>query len=299
MKQFVFCGVVAALLPLLMPAQAQPLPAPSLLASTRPLVIGHRGYPSLAPENSLASFDIALKAGVDLVELDYHHSQEGTPVVIHDGTLDRTTDALQRWGGKDLPVVQRPVRDLVGLDVGSWFKPSFAGERLPTLEAALDFIQPRGTTLIERKGGDAATLAQMLRRKSLVNRVVVQSFDWDFLRAYRALDPAQILGALGPAGSRQGRKLTDAEKELSSAWLDEVRATGAQIAVWNRQVNRAAVDDAHSRGLRVWVYTINDEAEAQRLLALGVDGLITDHPALLWKALALRAHAAPSTPRPR
>ena len=82
-------------------------PAETLLASPRPVVIGHRGYPSIAPENTLASFDRALQAGVDLVELDYHHSADGIPVVIHDGTLDRTTDAIARWSGTDLPVEGR------------------------------------------------------------------------------------------------------------------------------------------------------------------------------------------------
>lgn len=273
-------------------ANAQPSPAEALLASPRPLVIAHRGYSAFAPENSLISFDRALDAGADLVELDYHHASDGVPVVLHDGTLDRTTDAIARWGGKDLPVRSRPSAELVTLDIGSWFKPPFPRQYLPTLAAALDRIQARGVTLIERKGGEPATLARLLAEKKLVNRVVVQSFDWTFLQGYHALDSSQVLGALGPPGSRDGRKLSDPEKALNSAWLEEVRRTGARIAVWNRQVDAASIRAAHALGLDVWVYTINEPDLADSLLEAGVDGLITDNPAILWRALALRHHPA-------
>jgi glycerophosphoryl diester phosphodiesterase len=267
-------------------------PAETLLASPRPLVIGHRGYPSIAPENTLASFERALQAGVDLVELDYHHSADGIPVVIHDGTLDRTTDAIARWSGKDLPVQGRSAAELVTLNTGAWFKPPFLGQKLPTLQAALDLIQSRGITLIERKGGDPATLSKLLAERNLLNQLVVQSFDWQFLRGFHQLQPTQVLGALGPAGSRAGRRLTDAEKALSRTWLDEVKATGARIAVWNRQVDAAAVKEAHGLGLQVWVYTINELDVAASLLEAGVDGIITDNPALIWKALAIHGRAS-------
>jgi len=287
-----FPGLLLVACALGCPAVAQMLPAETLLKSSRPLVIAHRGYSALAPENTLAAFDRALLAGADLVELDYHHSQDGVPVVIHDATLDRTTDAVARWGGKDLPVSARPARELLGLEAGSWFSPSFPAERVPTLEAALNFIQPRGVTLIERKAGDAATLQGMLASRGLVNRVVVQSFDWAYLRAYRALDPVQVLGALGPPSSRDGRKLTDEEKRLNAAWLREVRDLGAQLVVWNRLVGSEAVEIAHAQGLRVWVYTINEETEASSLFAMGVDGIITDNPAMAWKALAVTPRRA-------
>ena len=268
---------------------AQPLPAIALLRSDRPLVIGHRGRSAVAPENTLTSFRLAMDAGADLVELDYHHTRDGVPIVIHDGTLDRTTDATNRWGGRDLRVADYSLEQLRPLSAGQWRSPAFAGETLPTLEEALSVIQARGVTLIERKGGDAFTCVQLLRAKQLLNRVVVQSFDWNYLRDYHRSEPDQVLGALGPPGSRDGRTLTDPEKALGTEWLDQIQALGARVAVWNRQVDAESVRAAHARGLRVWVYTINEPDLARSLVASGVTGIITDDPQRIQSALSLPA----------
>src|SRR5438477_8776377 len=92
------------------------LPALKLLATERPLVIGHRGYSQFAPENTLPSFKLAKAAGADLVELDYWHSKDGQLMVIHDGELDRTTDANQRWGGQHVRVASRTAAEIQSLD---------------------------------------------------------------------------------------------------------------------------------------------------------------------------------------
>jgi glycerophosphoryl diester phosphodiesterase len=86
--------------------------AEKLLALDRPLVIAHRGYPQFAPENTLPAFQLALEAGADLVELDYHHTKDGVPIVIHDADLDRTTDATNRWGGSKLKVTAYSAAEL-------------------------------------------------------------------------------------------------------------------------------------------------------------------------------------------
>jgi glycerophosphoryl diester phosphodiesterase len=263
-------------------------PAERLLQSMRPLVIGHRGYSSVAPENTLPSFERAVAAGVDLVELDYYHSKDGALVVLHDATLDRTTDATNHWAGSRLKVVERSLSELRQLQAGLWFKPAHLGVKLPTLSESLDLIQRGSVTLIERKAGDAATCVKLLNERNLINQVVVQAFDWDYLRDFHHLEPRQVLAALGPPSSRKGKALLPAEKPLSVTWVDEIKALGAQAAVWNKQVDAAAIKAAHERGLKVWVYTINDEDTARQLLADGVDGIITDNPAIIWKALALR-----------
>lgn len=267
-------------------------PAEHLLHSSRPLVIAHRGYCQIAPENTLPSFRLAKTAGADLVELDYYHSKDGKLVVIHDATLDRTTDATNRWGGSKIRVDSKTLSELQSLDAGKWFDAQFAGTRLPSLTEALDVIQDGGVTLIERKAGDAAACVELLRKRKLVNQVIVQAFDWDFLTDFHKLEPRQILGALGPPSTRAGKKLTDDEKLLSESWIAQAQQTGAKAIVWNKQVTRESVAQAHQRGLRVWVYTINDPMEAEKLLDLGVDGLITNNTSLIWRTIGLRQTAA-------
>lgn len=273
------------------PVGAADSPAEMVLRQSRPVVIAHRGFSQFAPENTIPAFKLAVRAQADLVELDYYHSKDGQPIVFHDGTLDRTSDATNRWGGSKIPVGSKTAAELQTLDAGRWFDAQFAGTKIPTLAEALEAIQGAGgITLIERKEGDAATCAKLLKDRALINQVVVQAFDWHYLKSFHDLEPTQVLGALGPPklladGSTPG----DRPKPLNAEWLDLVKASGAKIAVWNREVSREAVQHAHARGLKVWVYTINEPDLATRLLDSGVDGLITDNPSIIWRAMALRA----------
>jgi glycerophosphoryl diester phosphodiesterase len=270
-------------------ARANDEAAVALLGMARPLVIAHRGYSAFAPENTRSAFQLGLAAGADLVELDYHHTQDGVPIVIHDGTLDRTTDATNRWGGQKLAVANYPLEGLRGLDAGAWFGARWSGEPLPTLEEALEAIQAQGMTLVERKAGDAATMVRLLEERGWVNQLVLQSFDWEYLRNVHELAPRQVLGALGPPS-----KLTDGAepvgftKPLSGMWLDELVKSGARVVVWNREVSPESIQEAHARGLKVWVYTINDPMLAEVLLDIGVNGLITDNVSIMWRMMALR-----------
>ena len=269
-----------------MPTTTIPTSA-QLLAAPRVLTIAHRGYSGIAPENTLASFELAARAGADLIELDYYHSADGVPVVLHDKTLDRTTDAVARWGASKLTAHDKTATELATLDAGKWFAPRYAGTKLPTLSEAIDLINRDSVTLIERKDGDAPTLVKLLREKQALNAVIVQAFDWDFLRACHAAAPDLVLGALGPPSTRDGKTLTSADKFLSANDLDEIQKTGARAVGWNDQITRESVAEAHRRGLKVWIYTVNDVAKAHALIALGVDGIITNETPLIWKALAL------------
>jgi glycerophosphoryl diester phosphodiesterase len=265
--------------------------AVQLVESKRPLVIGHRGYCQIAPENTIPSFKLAMTAGADLVELDYYHSKDDQLIVIHDGELDRTTDATNRWGEKHIKIATRTAAEMQSLDAGSWFDKSYAGAKLPLLKEALDVIQNGSMTLIERKAGPAAACVKLVREKGLLNQVVVQAFDWEYLKDYHQQEPQQVLGALGPPSLlSNGKKPETKNKELGAEWLDDLVKTGAKVAVWNHQVSKAAVELAHQRGLKVWVYTINDSDQANRLLDMGVDGIITNNTSLIWRTLALRAH---------
>jgi len=282
--------VLASLSPSVILAAETNMPsnAERLLALNRPLVIAHRGYSHLAPENTLPAFQLANAAGADLVELDYHHTKEGVPIVIHDATLDRTTDATNRWGGAKLRVDRKTLPELQSLEAGQWFDPPYPNTKLPTLAEALEVIQKGGVTLIERKAGDAATCVALLRERKLLNALIVQAFDWNYLSDFHQQAPEQVLGALGPPRTKNDKTLTDEEKKLNRAWVEEAKNCGARIVVWNREVTRDSVAYAHQLGLKVWVYTIDDTAKAMELIALGVDGIITNNVAAIWRAVALR-----------
>jgi len=259
-----FCCVIQVLAADLTPAQA-------LIASPRVLVIAHRGNSSVAPENTLPAFQSALDAKADLIELDYYHSADGVPVVIHDQYLDRTTNAEDVFGQSKLLAGKLPLADLRKLDAGSWFDDKFAGAKLPTLVEALDLIQTGSVTLIERKAGDAATLVKLLDEKQLIDRVVVQSFDWKYVADCRALSPKLALATLSgkPANPEQ---------------IQAAAATGADIIVWDHEkIGRREIAQIHELGKKAWAYTIDDPQRARQLVAAGLDGVITNVPAEMLK----------------
>lgn len=253
-------------------AQAEEQPAGRanrLIQSSRMLVIAHRGDSRQAPENTLPAFRSALETGAELVELDYRHSSDGVPMVIHDSTLDRTTNAQALFAGSKLPMASRTTEELATLDAGAWFNASFAQTRLPTLAAALDVIQPKLVTLIEHKAGDAATCIELLEQRKEIADVVVQSFDWKFVADCHRLSPTLALAALG-------------DKPLTTARLAEAKATGARVIAWNhRYVGPPQIKAVHDAGLKMWVYTVNDVPRAKQLAAWGIDGIITDLPATI------------------
>jgi len=240
--------------------------AEKLLAMPRVLIVAHRGDSKRAPENTLPAFASAVETGADLVELDYRHSADGVPIVIHDETLDRTTNAARLYGRTKVPVAEMRAREFGKLDAGSWFHPKYSDVRVPTLEQALDVIQRGSVTLIERKSGDVATCVRLLSEKRLLDSVVVQSFDWKYVAECHRLAPRLPLAALG-------------SKELSDRKLDDAQQTGAKIIAWNQKhISRQQIDAIHRRGLKAWVYTVNDVVRARELIGWGIGGIITDVP---------------------
>jgi len=266
--------------------------AAALCETARPLVIAHRGFSAVAPENTLPAFELALAAGADLVELDVHQTADGTWVVIHDATLDRTTDAVSRWSRRKVKVRDVAWEELQSLDAGFWFHPRFAGTRLPTLQEALRVILAGGAVpVIERKAGNPADLARLLQELDASRRVGVQSFDWRFLREFHEQVPEVILGALGPPSRLPNgeRPATDEPKRGSEPWLVHARQTGARLLVWDhRHVDAGGIRAVQQKGFKFWAYTVNEPPEFAAMLKAGVNGLITDQPARLWRFMALQ-----------
>jgi glycerophosphoryl diester phosphodiesterase len=253
-------------------AAARATPLAELLAARcreRPLVVGHRGAAATHPENTLVSFAAALDAGAELVELDYRETRDGVPVCLHDATLDRTTDARARFGGRRIEVAGRARAELLELDAGSWKHARFAGARIPSLADALAAIQPRGTTMIEHKAGTPATLVALLREHGRLEDVLVQSFDWDWLASVHALEPRLTIGALG-------------SRRLGAARLAALPRTGASFVHWASDALR--VDDVaalHAAGYLLCVYTVDADLELVGASAGGVEMITTNRPARL------------------
>ena len=232
-------------------------------------VIAHRGDSGEFPENTLAAFKSAVEKKADFVELDSYQTKDGHLVVLHDATLNRTTNAAELWGDAKHPVAERTLEELTKLDAGSWKDEQFKGEPLPTLEEAVRAINAGSVTLIERKHGQAYAYAEFLREQDLIDKVIVQAVDWDFLAALHTWSPRVKLGALGHG-------------EINAEKVQAVKQIGASWAVWNHEdLNAEAIDLFRKSGLGVWTYTANTEEDWARLAALGVDAIITDHPAQL------------------
>lgn len=240
------------------------------------LAIAHRGCSLVAPENTLSAFRAAVKLDIAGVELDYHHSADGVPVVIHDDTLDRTTNAVSLWKRQKNKVAEHSVAELKELDWGGWFdKGQFANESLPTLEAALDLICGAGKTcVIERKAGDATTLLNLLTRKKLIDQVVVMAFDWEFLERCHAIDSSLRLVALG-------------DGPLTEEKLKAIAKIPTIFVNWDQTVlDRKVISQIHEFGMQAWTWTVNHAPRMRELRDAGIDAITTNDPSLLLEVLS-------------
>jgi glycerophosphoryl diester phosphodiesterase len=236
------------------------------------LVIGHRGAPSRAPENTLASFQAALDIGVDGIELDVHLSADGHLVVIHDARLERTTDGKGLVHEQDLAQLQR-------LDAGSWYAPGFAGQRIPTLDEVLDLIGTRVPLQVELKGVSAglteATLAA-LDARGLLDTAMLTSFQLDRLPRVRQLAPRVQIGALV-----WGRARTPDRTPMSPAQCVEAtqRAQADVMLLWHECFDEPRVAAARAAGLQAGVAGGTATADdMRRVLALGAVRMTTNFP---------------------
>ncbi|WP_345802067.1 glycerophosphodiester phosphodiesterase family protein [Microbacterium sp. AZCO] len=241
-------------------------------------VVSHRGGGALAPENTLPAVEAAIDAGFEYVEIDVALTADRVPVLMHDRTVDRTTDGHGALATLTLAQVKQ-------LDAGSWFAPSYAGTRVPTLEEFLAVLSGSGRrALVELKGvWDAeagAALIATLRAHDLERRVAIVSFNPRSLLAtsgasdlvYRLLIVRRL-----PADIEQAVKGADARGILVD-W----RAIAKRPEI---------VEELHDAGLRVLVYTLNSDVQWQETTAAGVDGIVTDEPARLmeWQGTIARA----------
>jgi glycerophosphoryl diester phosphodiesterase len=242
------------------------------------LVTAHRGFSGRAPENTLAAFRAAIAAGCDMIELDVHLSRDKRLVVIHDDTLKRTTDGRGE-------VADRSLRELRQLDAGAWFASGFAGERIPTLEEVLALARSRIGLNIELKNGPALpytmeALADRawdeVSRLGMRDQVLFSSFAPAAIDRILAHDAAQPVALIT---SRPWRTPEEASPDRRYPRLNCLF----------RRLDAGNVALAHAAGIRVQAWTVNTRPAMQRLIALGIDGIISNHPDRLVRILAQQA----------
>jgi glycerophosphoryl diester phosphodiesterase len=255
------------------------------VAAARVLAVGHRGASGYAPEHTIASYDLALELGADYIEQDLQLTKDGVLVALHDPTLDRTARGSAE-NCKGL-VIEKTLAQIKTCDVGTWFNdafPQFAraeyvGLRIPTLEEVFERYRHTANYHIETKNPEdapgmeeklLALLDQFNLRGNAVrrNQVLIQSFSAASLQKLHGLDAdlplIQLYSGLSSATIR--------------GTLDRVRQYAVGIGPSKGSVDAALISAAHERCLDVHPYTVNDPAEMNALVALGVDGMFTNFP---------------------
>jgi glycerophosphoryl diester phosphodiesterase len=234
---------------------------------TKTVIFAHRGACALAPENTISSFELAVTHEADAIELDTKLSSDGVAMVIHDPTLDRTTNGT----GK---VNEHTLAELKALDAGSKFNPKFAGEKLPTLEDVFEAVGKKVLVNVELTNYSSpnddliAKVADVVKRQNMQDRVLFSSFLPKNLKMMKVLLPDTpvallCLEGLGGFFSR-------------SIFLKNV--SPSIIHPYLADVNPDYVQMEHRRNRRVHVWTVNADQDIKKMMSMRVDGIFTDDP---------------------
>jgi glycerophosphoryl diester phosphodiesterase len=243
---------------------------PKPLQNTSPYVIAHRGISAKAPENTLASFEQAARIpGIDMIELDVRLSRDEEVIVLHDRTLQRTSTGNGPARNYSMDEIRR-------FDAGSWFHPMFSHQHIPTLSEVLqqvgdrlwvdveiksDWLHREPPGLLEKK------VLDVVHQCNMDDRVLFSSFDHQLLATIKNMNPSLVTGILYNFSFDFGR---------SPSTLAE--RVGASVFVCaRRELTHSMVEDAHSHGIAVYVYTLNSIHDAERMLTYGVDGILSNN----------------------
>jgi len=236
-------------------------------------IAGHRGDKTVAPENTLEALSLALDSAADFVETDVQLTADGVPVLMHDWTVDRTTNGTG-------PVWKYTHEELVALDAGSWFGEEFAGARVPSLEEFLHLLRwSTKNAILELKGSwtddQVALVADLVARNGVNNHVIIASFDIMTLQSLQRVNPELPSMLIA-------REIIGDPAELAAA-AGAVALVTSKTAITS---DPDLVQRVHDAGLGILIYTLNDADTWTDAVALGVDGIITDRPAELghWMA---------------
>jgi glycerophosphoryl diester phosphodiesterase len=232
-------------------------------------IIAHRGAAGSRPENTLSAVEQALEEKADWVEIDVQESADGEVVVAHDSDF-------MKLAGVDLKVWDATMADLAEIDIGSWFDPNYAGERTPTLRDVLLTVRGRGKVIIELKyyGHDVeleARTARIVEDTVMADSVSVMSLKYPGIQKMHALRPDWPYGV------------------LAATAIGNLAALEADfLAVNTGQVSLRLIRKAHAQGKKVYAWTVDDPLTMSRMISMGVDGLITNEPALARTVMEAR-----------
>jgi len=225
------------------------------------MVIAHRGASSYAPENTFAAFELAIRMGVHHIELDVEATSDGHIVVIHDDTVDRTTNGTG-------PVTSHSLAALQALDAGSWFGAQFSGERIPAFDAVLRRYKGRVHIHTEIKGRStylSQRTADLVRQHGMIDQVTITSFQKARLEEIRAYAPELVTGWLLAEGS--------------DAVIAQASAIGVrQICPRADTVTAALVSRLHAEGFAVRAWGVATEALMRQVVRAGADGATVNFP---------------------
>lgn len=226
-----------------------------------PLVIAHRGASGSAPENTLAAFRRAAELGADMIELDVQLTRDGEVVVIHDATLERTTNGSG-------PVRERTLAELRRLDAGGWFATGFRGERVPTLREVLAAVPLAVNVELKPCGDDGleARALSVVESAGALGRVVFSSFEDSALERLRVCSATATLAVLWEYAP------------IPEAVRRAERVAARALHLRKEAATPEALADLTAAGLAVRVWTVNEPADFDRLAAAGVDGIFSDFP---------------------
>ncbi len=240
----------------------------------RPTIIAHRGSSAFAPENTLAAFKLAIEQGAQGIELDAKLTLDGQVVVIHDQTVDRTTNGTGR-------VDRMTLAELQNLDAGTHFNAVFEAEKLPSLAQVFASVGKQTFIMVELKNSltprDALPehVAALVKEYALESSILLSSFNPIALRRVARLLPGVPLGLL-TFGGRKGA--------WYRSWVGGFVPHQVLQPAW-KDANRALINRNHQRGYQVIPYVVNDRVVMQDLFSAGVDGIITNDPPLAIQTL--------------
>jgi glycerophosphoryl diester phosphodiesterase len=265
------------------PAAPPATDAPSPATQSKTISIGaHRGGAGLAPENTLAAFRNGIALGADYIEMDVHLTKDGVPVVIHDPTIDRTTDGTGRVA--DLTLAQ-----LQSFNAAAKFAGATERQVVPTLAQVLDLAKPTSVQLeIEIKvnadnqpyAGIEQKVIDEIAARGMLDRVHLTSLKLDTLPRVRAIDPKIKTTALLSSSYFRSHDLLQ-----PAAVIDDVASFANGIGVDQSYLTPQLVREAHQRNMSVNVWTVDSEAEMNKFIAMGVDSITTNRPDVLKRVL--------------